>query len=145
MNIELENLILGEKLGSGVYRDVYIFKPDKTKVIKVAKDNAKSRTENLIASKLYWDNIYLTPFEKWFAKIYDVSDNGKYLIQERTEKYKKEKYPEKIPSFLTDTKYDNFGYIKGKGLVCIDYGCICIARMMTNRMSKVEWWGDEEE
>ena len=140
MNIELENLILGEKLGSGVYRDVYIFKPDTTKVIKVAKDNPSARAENLLAYKIYRKCICETPFEKWFAKIYDISDDGKYLVQERTEKFRKDKYPEKIPHFFTDTKYDNFGYVKGKGLVCIDYGCISLYRAFTSRMSKAKWW-----
>jgi hypothetical protein len=140
MEKELENFILGEKLGTGIHRDVYVLKTDESKVVKVARDNYDSRAVNLIEYRLYWDGIFETPLEKWFAKVFSVSECGKYLIQERTEPARKEEYPEKIPDFFTDTKYDNFGYIKGKGIVCVDYGCFNVFKNISSKMVKADWW-----
>lgn len=138
METELETIILGEKLGRGVHRDVYVFAPDPTKVIKVAKEDG--RAVNLIEHKLFWNAIWETPLQKWFAGAFLVSESGKYLIQERAEKLPKDQYPEKIPRFFTDTKYDNFGYIKGRGLVCVDYGSFNVFRTISSRMVKADWW-----
>lgn len=139
MNQELEDFILGERIGFGIHRDVYVFKPDPTKVIKVANDSG--RAANLIEERLWWDAICQTPLEKWFAPVHSVSEAGKYLLQERAEHLPQDQYPKQIPHFFTDTKYQNFGYIKGKGLVCLDYGSFNVFRSISARMIKAEWLG----
>lgn len=138
---ELENIIKGKYLGRGVHREVYVFKPDKTKVIKVAL-NEDGRAVNLIEHRLYWSGVAYTPLEKWFAPVHSVSEAGKYLIQDRTEALPVHQYPDKIPHFFTDVKHDNFGYIKGKGLVCHDYGCFNVFRSISTRMVRAKWAGE---
>lgn len=135
---ELESIILGEKIGRGCHRDVYVFAPDPTKVIKVA-NCGDGRAVNILENRLWWQ-IWETPAQKWFAPVYLVSESGKYLIQQRAESLPKEQYPEKIPHFFTDTKYSNFGHIKGVGLVCVDYGSFNIFRGISTRMVKADWW-----
>lgn len=136
---ELEEYLLGAKLGFGIHRHVYVFRPDPTKVIKVATDGG--RAANLIEEELYWKAIAYTPLEKWFAPVISVSEGGKYLIQERAEPLPKHQYPKQIPHFFTDVKYENFGYIKGKGLVCVDYGSFNVFRNISARMVKADWLG----
>jgi len=141
-DLELYEMTLGRKLGFGIHRDVYVFAPDQTKVIKIAT-NDDGRKMNLLEDKICDEiNSYA---EKWqrdsLAHVYKCSSCGKYLLQERTEQLPKDKYPEKIYSFLaSDTKYDNFGYIKGRGTVCIDYGCVDILKLQSKRKVKANWW-----
>lgn len=135
---EIDSLILGQKLGRGAYRDVYVFAPDPTKVIKVANCD-EGRSANLIEDKLWWE-IWQTPVAKWFAPVYSVSTAGEYLLQQRVEPLPREQYPDKIPAFFTDTKYSNFGHIKDKGFVCCDYGSFNIFKGVATRMKKADWW-----
>lgn len=139
MEKELENFILGEKLGTGIHRDVYVLKTDESKVVKVARDNYDSRAVNLIEYRLYWEGIFETPLEKWFAKVFSVSECGKYLIQERTEPARKDELPDKVPSCMTDLKKENFGYNKDKKIVCIDYGCLNVFRDISYKLKKSNW------
>lgn len=138
---ELFNFALGNKLGYGAYRDVFEFKFNSKYVIKVAIEDA-GRQANLLEEKV-WQEIDMTPVAKWFAPVISVSGAGKYLIQEKIEPLPKSQYPEKIPAFFTDTKYSNFGWLKGKGFVCCDFGTFNIFRGISTRMKKVNWWGDE--
>lgn len=136
---ELEEFVCGKRLGSGIHRDVFTFMPNKEYVIKVAKSDSESRAVNLIEAKI-WSEIHSTPAAKWFAPVFDVSESGKFLLQRRVEQLPKEEYPKKIPHFFTDTKYSNFGWIKGVGFVCIDFGSFNIFRGISTKMVKAEWW-----
>lgn len=135
---ELFDFMCGKQLGYGVYRNVFEFKFNKKYVIKVA-DSEQGRAVNLLEYRL-WTEMFATPLEKWFAGVVDVSEAGKYLIQERVEQLPKEQYPEQIPYFFSDTKYSNFGYLKGKGFVCVDFGSFNIFRGVSTKMKKVDWW-----
>ena len=134
---ELEQYIFGKKLGYGAYREVFEFIPNQEYVIKVALENG--RAVNLLEEKLWWD-IYETPLAKWFAPVISVSESGKYLLQKKIEQIPKDQYPKMLPHFFTDTKYSNFGYLKGKGFVCCDYGSFNIFRGVSPKMVKVKWW-----
>jgi len=138
MEKELQNFICGKKLGYGAYRDVYEFSIDNSFVIKIAKDE-EGRAVNLLENKLWWE-ISETPIAKWFAPVISVSEAGEYLIQKKIEVLPKEQYPKKIPYFFTDTKYSNFGWLKGKGFVCCDFGSFNIFRGLNSKMKKVDWW-----
>ncbi len=138
MTEELFDFMAGRRLGFGVYRDVYEFSFNDKYVIKVAR-NDDGRAVNLIERRI-WSEIYMTPLEKWFAPVIDASPVGKYLIQERVEQLPKEQYPEEIPAFFTDTKYSNFGYLKGKGFVCVDFGSFNMFRGVSTKLRKADWW-----
>jgi len=135
---ELLNFICGKKLGSGAYRDVYEFIPDKTLVIKIANSD-DGRGVNLLEKRL-WFEIEETPMQKWFAPVIDVSGSGKYLLQKRIEPMPKDKYPNKVPAFFTDMKYTNFGYLKGKGFVCCDLGSFNFWKSSSRKIVKANWW-----
>jgi len=138
VNDEVHNFFLGKRLGKGIHRDVFTFPLKEGYVIKIANE-PESRAVNLIEARI-WNQLTETPAQKWFAPVIDVSESGTYLVQRRAEQLPKEKYPKMIPHFFTDTKYSNFGWIKGIGFVCVDFGSFNMFRGITTKMLKAEWW-----
>ena len=134
---ELFKLLVDKKIGTGVYRTVYSLKFSDTKVIKVANDE-QGEVENAREAVL-WEDLkqYYPKISKWFAQVYMYSNTGKYLIQEKVIFPDKKKYPKKLPSFFSDTKYSNFGLLNGRW-VCVDFGCFNIRH--SDRLKKVNWW-----
>lgn len=128
-------LICGDHIGSGCYRDVFVFEFDHTKVVKF--ETRASSFENVMEWKA-WERVKdeTGPLGRWLAPCRFISPNGAVLIQDRTtpppEGYK---WPEKVPGFMTDLKRGNFGLIKRR-LVCHDYGLNLHART-----SIVSWDG----
>lgn len=62
---------------------------------------------------------------RWLCPVLDISQCGKYLTMVKTEKLKEDEMPVKLPSFLSDTQFGNFGWLtvdKEKRIVCHDYG-----------------------
>ena len=135
---ELEKFICGKRLGFGAFREVFELRANDAYVVKIAIDDA-GRAVNLLENKI-WGEISETPLAKWFAPVFAVSSSGKYLIQQKVEQLPKEQYPKKIPRFFTDTKYSNFGWLKGKGFVCCDFGSFNMFRGGSTKMVKVSWW-----
>lgn len=136
-NKECFNFLTGKELGSGVYRTVYELRFSPDKVFKVA-NNIDGEVENARESILWTDIEDCYPkLKKWFAPCYGYSETGKYLIQDKVEFPDKKKYPKELPAFFSDTKYKNFGLLKGK-FVCIDYGCFNIRH--SEKLKKVSWW-----
>lgn len=138
MEKELENYIRGKWLGSGIHRVVHVFNPDPTLVVKIALGD-HGRAINLQEDRMWWD-LRDTPIGKWFSPTVSVSGAGLYLLQKRVEYLPHDQYPKEIPSFFTDTKYSNFGYLAGRGFVCCDYGCFNMWCGVKTRLKKVEWW-----
>ena len=137
---ELEQMVCGHRIGSGIHRTVYVYAPDTTCVIKVARDEDGCGA-NILEHKL-WNELHeWNEGEKWFAPVIESSRAGKYLIMKRAEMGRDGDYPKKIPHFFTDLKYDNFGFI-GKQLVCIDYSSAVILteNWSAKRMKKAGWW-----
>ena len=134
---DLGFLIVGEKIGSGMSRDVYEYLPNKKYVIKV--ENYSNQFQNVLEYEI-WNNIRWLPkhVSQWFAPCGSISPNGIFLLQERTRE--PSKYPEKVPYFFKDLKKKNFGMI-GKKFVCHDYGSFLReGHFSTQRMKKVEWY-----
>lgn len=59
--------------------------------------------------------------KEWFAPVKWISPNGRVLIMKKTVEKPNKKRPERVPKFLWDVKWDNFGWI-GNKFVCHDYG-----------------------
>lgn len=135
---ELEEFICGKFLGSGIARKAYIFRPDKELVIKVAEDRG-GQSHNLVEWKIWEELKYCKEASKWLAPVIDVSDSGKYLIMKRAEMGRKADYPEMVPKFFTDLKYQNYGFI-GKQLVCVDYANFIITNGFKFGLKKADWW-----
>lgn len=125
VNTDLITTLLGEKIGSGTYRAVYQHNWDKDYVIKIEPKS----TECNMTEYMLWDEIRglkneLTWVKDWFAPVLWMSPNGKILCMQKTSEFPKNKKlerPLEIPAFLTDIKWNNFGWI-GNRFVCHDYG-----------------------
>lgn len=130
-------LYCGKELGYGVYRQVFKHEFDDTCVIKVERGGNKIFSN--VREWAVWNEIKDTPFAKYFAPCVAISENGNVLIQRRTQIPQKKKYPQKMPAFFTDFKYQNFGLYKGK-LVCHDYAGFNIDKGLTKRMINANWW-----
>lgn len=117
---ELTDFICGKKLGSGKFRDVYVYRENNSYVVKVAKDGAGCR-HNMMEYEVWVQ----TPdrLAKWLAPCSRISEYGSYLIQQRVEPIGPEKSPKRVPAFFADTHSGNWGYLKGKP-VCVDYGYV---------------------
>lgn len=138
VNTDLILMMLGRKIGSGVYRSVYDYNMNPKLVVKIEPNS----TECNISEFLLWDEISglkndLAWVKDWFAPIHYCSPNGKILIMEKTFKKDKEK-PSQVPYFLSDVKDDNFGWI-GNKFVCHDYGFIYKFINYSKKFVNVKW------
>jgi len=85
-----------------------------------------------------WIDVENTKYSKFFAPCRYISDNGKILIMDKTERLNHQSYPSRMPSFFSDFKYSNYGLLNGN-FVCHDYGDI-LCKKMTLQTKKVEWY-----
>lgn len=113
------DLVIGEHIASGTYRDVYAHATNPDWVVKVQRDNGYF--SNVLEFEI-WSLIAESKKDrKWFAPIHYMSENGKVMIQQRIRPLvDNDVIPDKIPAYFTDIKRENFGFI-GKQLVCCDY------------------------
>lgn len=138
---DLKRLLFGNMKGTGIYREVFDFAPDKSLVIKCAERDPEI---NFFEQEI-WNMVAKTKIAKWFAPCVDISPNGIFLIQKKVEMKGKESYPKMIPSFFEDTKYSNYGWI-GKQFVCCDYSGFfrsSLTHKWNGRLKKAEWWEQE--
>ncbi len=134
---ELFQLVVGTKINEGFARTVYEcnFWPE-----AVVKFEHRSHSfQNAMEWETWHAHKEVEDIAKWLAPIRCISPCGTILIQERTTPIEKNRFPPKIPSFLTDTKRSNFGMYKGR-VVCHDYG-FTISNFST-RLKKAEWWDE---
>lgn len=117
---DLRKLVLGKVLGQGGSRVVYENQLDPNTVIKVQMEQPWDNiAEYRLWQEVRWESnsdiegkdrdVKLA--KNWLAGCISISDNGHFLIMERTRPLDKDRYPTKIPAFLTDTKYRNYGMI----------------------------------
>lgn len=130
-------LALGQRLGSGVGRQVFVYELDPRLVIKVEDCGFQNIVEREI-----WLAIKESKFREWFAPVRNISPCGTVLLMERTLPAPRSKYPKKMPGFVSDLKYSNFGMLNGR-LVCHDYGMLCnfLAAVPAKvAMRRAQWW-----
>ena len=132
----LKDILIGGKIGSGCYRDVYQCKLDYSLIVKVEKSGGEFHN---IKEWNIWEEVKYSPLKKWFAPCISISDDGTILIQKKIELGRKKDYPKKVPSFFTDIQTHNFGFI-GKQLVCCDYGSTIITRNFNDKNLKIADW-----
>lgn len=131
---------LGKKLGGGIGRSVFVYELNPAYVVKV---DAKRGFQNPIEWEV-WQLVKDTPYAKWFAPCRAISAYGSVLLQARTLPAPRARYPKKMPEFLTDYKYSNYGLYKGR-IVCHDYGsAIAFSSGITAKMRKAEWWDSDD-
>jgi hypothetical protein len=140
---EFFEAMCGERLGGGMSRDVWSSVLDPSVVIKFETD--KGHFQNVMEWEV-WQEVKETKWAKWFAPCVSISGTGSVLIQKRTKVVSnRDKYPVKMPVFLGDFKYSNYGLFKGQ-MVAHDYGrCRLMTEGLTDRMKKVDWWADLDD
>lgn len=111
-------LMCGDIIGRGSFRDVFQYNLNSNWVVKIQRNN--DEFSNIKEFEI-WCFVKGTEFEKYFAPCYWMSPDGKVLLQHKTKPITKiRRPPEFIPSFFTDVKDDNFGFI-GRRFVAHDY------------------------
>lgn len=138
VNADLISMICGKKIGSGSYRSVYDFNMNHRLVVKIEPLS----TDCNITEFMLWDEVRglcgeLAWVKDWFAPIHWCSPNGKVIIMEKTKQLDKPR-PDKVPSFFTDVKSNNFGWI-GNRFVCHDYGFIHRFIKYEKKFQKAKW------
>lgn len=127
---------VGDLVGSGLSRQVYLLRSHPDLVLKVEKHDG--RFQNVL-EWLTWNRVRYTQFRYHFAPCYRISNDGALLLMHRTQIT--DVYPVHIPNFFTDLKRSNFGEIDGK-FVCHDYGThLLMEKGMRRQMRNAEWWG----
>lgn len=133
---------VGDYLGSGVYRDVYVNNLNKKQVIKIAKDGygavANMKEFDIWCEVVGFKNG-LQWVKDWFCPVVSLSSNGAILIMERTFDKPGKKKPDKIPAFLFDTHKGNFGWL-GNRFVCHDYASIPFFRDTVKKKMKKSYF-----
>lgn len=115
------DLLCGKFIGEGNSRIVYDFPMIPGYVIKVNKEEGNH--DNINEYDFYMAVKYQPEIAKWLAPTSWMSNNGRFLLQKkvtRINERNKKNIPDMVPSFLTDMKYENYGFI-GKQFVCFDY------------------------
>ena len=134
---DLARMVVGDRLGTGVARDVFVSKFDDACVLKLEDITESFQNINEWHA---WNDICETKWAKWFAPCCSISSCGLILIQKRTQPITEKKdLPKRVPSFLTDLKKANWGMFEGRP-VCHDYGTLPIVYGKAAVMVKPEWW-----
>jgi hypothetical protein len=128
-------LLCDDRLGGGMSREVYSSKLMPDSVIKI--EDVSCHFQNVIEWET-WQMVRNTPAEKWFAPCEFISPCGVILVMAKT--IQSNKYPEKMPVFLSDFKKGNYGLYRGN-LVCHDYGTNLSMHhgLFTKRVRKANW------
>ena len=110
-------ILAGKKLGQGIARHVYRCRLDPSLVLKV--ETAGQSFQNAIEWHL-WNEISETKWAKYFAPCREISTCGTILLMDYAAPLPSYIKRPKMPRFITDTKRDNFGMLKGR-VVAVDY------------------------
>ena len=132
---DFASLILGERLGGGVARDVYALNTAQSGTTIIKFEDVAGSFQNIIEWSI-WGDVVNTKWEKWFAPCCEISSTGVCLIQRRTTPL--EMLPKRVPSFFTDLKRDNWGEYEGRP-VCHDYGTMAALGTKDAKMQKAMW------
>lgn len=116
---EFYSLFADREIGSGMSRIVFANKLDKTSVLKV--ENRTGFFQNIHEWDMWKAVEYNEHCNKWFAPCIAISACGCLLMMKRVKPITKDQMPEKMPSFFTDYKVQNFGLYEGRVVAC-DYG-----------------------
>ena len=114
---EFNQLFIGEKLGEGCYREVFVYRMSPHWVIKY--EFGEKSFSNVGEWEIWQEVKNDKKLARWFAPCIDISFSGSILIQARTEPITK--LPKELPDFLADLKPENFGRLNGR-IVAHDYG-----------------------
>lgn len=131
------NLLCGDKIGSGIHRDVFECRISPQYVVKVENSGEWRFFANVHEMKFWSDNQFCRSIAQWLAPCYMLSPDGRILLQHRASPLRPDdKLPDKLPAFLTDVKRENFGRLDNR-IVCVDYASTI--DVISTRLRKVNW------
>lgn len=128
----------GEKIGSGLFRDVYVLKHNPEYVVKIERDMSQAGFVNAMEWRNYIQHRDWTLLAPFVAPCEIINEKGNILIQRRAYAGRRKDYPKYIPAVFTDLKLSNFGWIEGQ-FVCFDYAYLKIS--INKTMQYAKWWG----
>jgi hypothetical protein len=137
------NMLAGRKLGSGIHRDVFECKIRDDLVVKVEiEPESGYRTFANVAEARFWNHFSDAPnIRQWLAPVRFISPDGRLLLQDRCRPATPDdlkRLPKKLPAFLCDRKFSNYGWTKAGKLVCLDYAYT--VENPSLRLTKADWW-----
>ena len=118
MQLDLNDLFVGDLIDYGVYRKVYHSNQDSTVVIKM--ETAKTTHFANVCEWTMWTQFQGTKWEKWLAPCIMISQSGTILIQKKTTPIEGS-MPKMVPNFFLDLKRSNWGIFEDHP-VMHDYG-----------------------
>lgn len=132
------NLLCGDLLGQGIHRKVWTCRIRDDLVVKVEDEGTEWRYFPNVREMNFWcENEHHAPVAKWLAPCEYMSPDGRVMLQRRAIPLPHDYVmPDKMPTFLTDFKRENYGLIDGK-LVCVDYAMTIPST--NTRLKKVQW------
>lgn len=136
-------LLLGDKIGSGIAREVYEYAPDPLRF--VVKIETKAMSFQNVAEYDVWKRVRGTKLERWFAPVARISARGIALIMRRTTPVSSvQDMPRRVPAMLCDFKLQNFGMLNGQ-VVAHDYGMFNMVELdcLPGKLVGVQWWSAE--
>lgn len=145
INSDFFDCFCGEELGHGVGRYVHALKLDPTLVCKIEVSAYSFQNAH---EWDFWQIVKDTHLAKYFAPCVRIAACGMVLIQKRTMPIlPNTKMPTHLPTFITDTKHENFGVYDGR-VVCHDYGELNLLHAgwkQAVKLQRVKWWSLENE
>lgn len=137
---DLFNLVCGKLLGEGVHRKVFECRLRDDLVVKVEIPQTFRFFANVHEMTVYNQASYAA--QRWLAKPDFLSPDGRIMFQERAMPISSPSdLPAELPSFLSDIKVENFGWVNdgdARRLVCVDYAIICPGKLNMKKR-KVDW------
>lgn len=118
MPVELFHFMAGDRIGQGIAREVYVFKPDPTLVIKF--ELGRLDFQNVTEWHVWEAAQDHGEAAEWLAPCIDISDSGKILLQKRVTPWLGAP-PRRHPKWMDDMHLDNWGTYEGRP-VAMDYG-----------------------
>lgn len=131
------NLLCGRKLNAGIHRTVYECRLRADLVVKVETDEDLRSFANVRESLFWGDHEDHSAVARWLAPCEYLSPDGRVLLQRRCEPLRADDLPDRLPSFLTDIKAENFGWLDGR-VVCVDYATTLTT--VSTRLVKADWY-----
>lgn len=123
--MDLRFALIGEKIGSGVSRDVFECRFDPHLVVKVERYGG---FDNVIEWKVWQEVQHDEDIRQWFAPCVGISPGGRVLVMKRTKKVTEAELElalPKVPRFFHDVHSNNWGRL-GELYVCHDYAFNCV-------------------
>lgn len=136
---EAYEMLLGEQIGFGRNRKVYVNALNPKTVVKVEDSEERDMFQNVVEWRL-WCTVQYTKFAQYFAPCLYISPNGRIMIMRRTDALSSVDYPKTLPKFFTDFQRRNYGMLNRR-FVCHDYGIHRVTEKgLTHATKRVKWW-----